>query len=128
MKQFFLWLRIIRPQTLFASLCPVVVGLIVTHHQMGRVEAITATLTVLCALSLQILSNLINDYYDYKRGTDKQGRVGFKRALAEGAVTEKEMQMACFITLGITLLLGLMLCYIGGWVILIIGITAILFA
>ncbi len=128
MKQLLLWLRIIRPQTLFASLCPVVVGLLVAHHQMGRVEALTATLTVLCALSLQILSNLINDYYDYKRGTDKQGRVGFKRALAEGAVTEKEMRTACYITLCITLLIGLMLCYIGGWVILIIGITAILFA
>ena len=128
MKQLILWLRIIRPQTLFASLCPVFVGLMVTHWLIGQVEPATAVLTASCALALQILSNLINDYYDFKRGTDKTGRVGFKRALAEGMVTEKEMRMACYITLAASLVLGVVLCYIGGWVIMAIGITAILFA
>ena len=131
MKQIVLWLRIIRPQTLFASLCPVLVGLMVaqTHiPQSSSTMKLTALLTVLCALALQILSNLINDYYDYKRGTDKQGRVGFKRALAEGLVCEREMLTACLVTLSIALILGAVLCYIGGWVIVLIGITAILFA
>ena len=128
MKQLLLWLRIIRPQTLFASLCPVLVGLMVTHWLIGQVEPATAVLTASCALALQILSNLINDYYDFKRGTDKKGRVGFKRVLAEGMVTEKEMRMACYIFLTASLVLGAVLCYIGGWVILAIGITAILFA
>lgn len=131
MKQIALWLRIIRPQTLFASLCPVLVGLMVAHTlipQSSSSMKLTALLTVLCALALQILSNLINDYYDYKRGTDKQGRVGFKRALAEGLVNEKEMLIACLVTLSIALILGAVLCYIGGWVIVFIGITAILFA
>ncbi|MCR4765252.1 MAG: 1,4-dihydroxy-2-naphthoate octaprenyltransferase [Bacteroidaceae bacterium] len=131
MKQLFLWLRIIRPQTLFASLCPVLVGLMVAHTYIKSSSLcghITAILTILCALSLQILSNLINDYYDFKRGTDKQGRVGFKRALAEGTVTVKAMKTACYITFIIALLLGAILCYIGGWVIMIIGITALFFA
>ena len=128
MKRFLLWLRIIRPQTLFASLCPVLVGLMVTHSFLGRVEATTAILTILCALALQVLSNLINDYYDFKRGTDKQGRVGFKRALAEGTVSEKEMRIACYFTLTIAVVLGAVLCYIGGWAICLIGVTALLFA
>ena len=78
MKQFFLWFRIIRPQTLFASLCPVLVGLLVASHHIGSFNwrgHLTAIFTILCSLALQILSNLINDYYDYKRGTDKKGRV-----------------------------------------------------
>ena len=86
MKQIVLWLRIIRPHTLFASLCPVLVGLMVAQTlipQSSPCMRLTALLTVLCALALQILSNLINDYYDYKRGTDKPGRVAFKRPLAE---------------------------------------------
>lgn len=128
---FLLWFRIIRPQTLFASLCPVLVGLLVAHTFIGETTSLghlTALVTILCALALQILSNLINDYYDYKRGTDKQGRVGFKRALAEGMVREGEMRTACYLTLACALLLGAVLCYIGGWVILAIGVTAILFA
>lgn len=128
MKSILLWLRIIRPQTLFASLCPVLVGLLVAQMSIGQIEAATALLTALCALALQILSNLINDYYDFKRGTDKQGRVGFKRALAEGTVNEHEMRMACYITLAIAIVLGAILCYIGGWPIWLIGITALLFA
>jgi len=128
MKRLLLWLRIIRPQTLFASLCPVLVGLMVTHQFVGRVEPLTAFVTASCALALQILSNLINDYYDFKRGTDKKGRVGFKRALAEGTVTENEMRTACYFFLAASLVLGAVLCYIGGWVIMAIGITAILFA
>ena len=131
MKRFLLWFRIVRPQTLFASLCPVLVGLMVARKSIGYVGLhgnTAAVLTLLCALSLQILSNLINDYYDFRRGTDKRGRVGFKRALAEGQVTEGEMRTACYITLVIAVVLGAVLSYIGGWVILCIGLTAILFA
>lgn len=128
MKRLFLWLRIIRPQTLFASLCPVLVGLMVAHFYIGYLSVPTALATVLCALALQILSNLINDYYDYKRGTDKQGRVGFKRALAEGTVTEKEMLTACLVALAFAVVLGACLCYVGGWAIVVIGITALFFA
>lgn len=131
MKQILLWLRIIRPQTLFASLCPVLVGLMVAHtliRQSSSFAHLTAVLTASCALALQILSNLINDYYDYRRGTDKQGRVGFKRALAEGTVTERAMRTACCIALAISILIGAILCWIGGWTIVAIGLTAILFA
>lgn len=131
MKQILLWLRIIRPQTLFASLSPVLVGLMVAHsliHQSSSFAHLTAVLTASCALALQILSNLINDYYDYRRGTDKQGRVGFKRALAEETVTECAMRTACCIALAISILLGVILCWIGGWTIVAIGLTAILFA
>ena len=126
-----LWLRIVRPQTLFASLCPVLAGLLVARKAIGYAGLsgnTTAVLTLLCALALQILSNLINDYYDFRRGTDQRGRVGFSRALAEGEVSEQQMRAACYITLGVAVVLGAVLCYIGGWLILLIGVTAILFA
>lgn len=119
------WFRIIRPQTLFASLCPVIVALLT---QAEEVRWTTAIVTMICAVALQVLSNLINDYYDFRRGTDKQGRVGFRRALAEGEVSEQQMLNACFITLGICLLTGLYLVWVGGWVILLIGLSALLFA
>lgn len=120
------WFRIIRPQTLFASLCPVLVALLTMTEPVS--SWIVATATIICALALQILSNLINDYYDFKRGTDQKGRVGFKRALAEGEVTERQMRNACLLTLAICILCGAYLIYVGGWVILGIGVTALLFA
>lgn len=137
LKKILLWLRIIRPQTLFASLIPVLVGWLVAHRSGLPAKAflplpgsasLTGPLTVFCALSLQILSNLINDYYDYLRGTDKAGRAGFKRALAEGEVTQRQMRTACLTALGCALLSGAYLVLAGGWPILLIGISAILFA
>jgi|GEM_PF-166189 len=127
-----LWLRIIRPQTLFASVVPTLLGLWTVCLEHAHVVAfspvITSAVTVLCALGLQVLSNLINDYYDYRRGTDKAGRIGFRRALAEGEVTERQMLSACIITLVLVLVMGLYLIWIGGLVILLIGVSAILFA
>lgn len=126
MKKFWLWFRIVRPQTLSASVCPVVAALLAMPGQVQL--ALTATLTLVCALSLQILSNLINDYYDFLRGTDKKGRAGFKRALAEGEVSRHQMLAACLVAAGVSVACGLYLVIVGGWVILAIGVTALLFA
>lgn len=126
MKNVLLWFRIVRPQTLFASLCPVIVALLTMNETV--VSWTIAWVTIVCALGLQILSNLINDYYDFVRGTDKKGRAGFKRALAEGEVSEDQMRRACLVTLAICIISGLYLVANGGWVILAIGVTALLFA
>lgn len=121
-----LWLRIIRPQTLFASLCPVVAALLAMPEAVSSWTV--AVVTIVCSMALQILSNLINDYYDFKRGTDKKGRAGFKRALAEGEVDEDQMLTACMVALGVCLSCGSFLITVGGWVIVGIGVSALLFA
>lgn len=132
MKKFLLWFRIVRPQTLFASLVPVLVGIIAVKEAGTAAVAswpvLTAILTGVCAVGLQILSNLINDWYDFVRGTDKAGRAGFKRALAEGEVSGKQMLIAICIDLAVVLSTGLYLVFVGRWVILLIGLTALLFA
>lgn len=132
MKKFLLWFRIVRPQTLFASLVPVLVGIIAVKEAgtaaVASWPAFTAILTGVCAVGLQILSNLINDWYDFVRGTDKAGRAGFKRALAEGEVSGKQMLIAICIDLAVVLSTGLYLVFVGRWVILLIGLTALLFA
>lgn len=132
MKKFLLWFRIIRPQTLFASLVPVLVGIIAVRRSNVPVTAsrpvLTAIITAVCALGLQVLSNLINDWYDFKRGSDKAGRAGFKRALAEGEVSGKQMKSAIMSVLSIVLATGLYLVICGRVVILVIGLSAILFA
>lgn len=124
-------MRIIRPQTLFASLVPVLVALLVTSKldiPGYTFQPLVASATIACALTLQILSNLINDYYDYLRGTDKAGRVGYKRALAEGEVNERQMYNACLAAAIMACASGLLLVLTGGWVILAIGLSALLFA
>uniref|UniRef100_UPI00402545BC prenyltransferase n=1 Tax=Prevotella sp. TaxID=59823 RepID=UPI00402545BC len=99
MKTIGLWFRIVRPQTLAASLCPVMAALIAMPSPVT--SATVAAVTIVCALALQILSNLINDYYDFVRGTDQKGRAGCKRALADGEVSKRQMQWACLTALAV---------------------------
>ncbi len=125
------WLKIIRAHTLFASACPVLVGGMVylfSIEQVSWVHIIVLLITMLCAMSLQVLANLINDYYDYKQGADQAGRVGYERPLAEGALSTSTMLRAVGITVGIAIVLGGVLVAIGKLPILLIGIAAIFFA
>lgn len=101
-----LWFRTIRPQTLLLSLIPVFVAIIVVDKSGIPINIMTAVLTASCAVSLQILSNLTNDYYDFLKGADKAGRVGYKRAMAEGSITVSAMRRACLIAAFIACLLG----------------------
>lgn len=126
MSAFVKWFKIIRPQTLFAALCPVVAGLLIAAREKG-LDGIVAAVTVLSALSLQVFCNLVNDYYDFVRGADKKGRQGNARALAEGTVGVKEIRRAIFITLAFVLFTGAFLIFKGGLPIILIGISSILF-
>ncbi len=125
------WLQIIRVHTLFASACPVLVGGMVYLFSVGRVsflQLIVLFVTMFCAMSLQVLANLINDYYDFKQGADQQGRAGYERPLAEGKLSEQTMLYAVFITAVIAVLLGSFLVVIGKLPILLIGLSALFFA
>ena len=118
-----LWWNIIRPYSLFASACPVLVGLLVANIT----SFLTAFITLFCAICLQVLSNLVNDYYDFERGTDDD-RTGSPRLLAEGLVSAKQMLHAIYVTVFLCVISGAYLVLVGGWVILIVGVLALLFA
>jgi len=125
MQKIKLWFGVCRPYSLFISASPVLTGLLV----LGNVPNIlVAVATLLCAMSLQVFSNLVNDYYDFVRGCDKAGRSGPQRPLAEGIVNERQMRTACIVALSVALLLGAYLVWVGGWVILLIGVLSALFA
>ncbi len=125
------WFRIIRAHTLFASACPVVVGGMVylfAQESASWLQIMVLFLTMLCAMSLQVLANLINDYYDYKQGADQQGRAGYERPLAEGTMSAQTMLKSSYITAAVAVLLGAFLVLVGKLPILIIGLLALFFA
>ena len=122
------WIMAIRPKTLTASLSPVVLGLALCVGRSTELDLLISVLTMLCALFLQISSNLINDYYDGIKGTDKEDRLGPKRVTAEGLIPADKVKKAFLITLSLSALLGLFLVYKGGLSVFIIAICSLLFA
>ena len=66
----------------------------------------TVVCCALTAMLLQILSNLANDYGDFKKGVDNVHRTGPQRTLQSGALTERQMKKAIIIVGIVTMLSG----------------------
>ncbi|MCR9205659.1 MAG: 1,4-dihydroxy-2-naphthoate octaprenyltransferase [Halobacteriovoraceae bacterium] len=122
------WILAARPKTLPAGAGPVFLGLALAFKISGYLNPLIAILTFLCALLLQISSNLINDYYDGVRGLDDENRLGPPRAVALGLLTPQQVKRGFQITLLTSFLLGLYLMYIGGPVIITIGLLSLFFS
>ena len=107
------YIEAIRPRTLFLALgctfCGNALALFADHFSIW-----VFILTVLMALSLQVLSNLANDYGDFQHGTDTTGkRIGPVRTLQSGAMTPERMKQMMLINIAITTALGVLLILIA---------------
>ncbi len=130
MKQ---WISALRLRTLPLALASIGMGSFLAASH----EAFNGTiflLSLLTTISLQILSNLANDYGDSIHGADNIERQGPTRAVQTGAISKGQMKVAIFIALCITLVLGLSLLQLAGIpmkvfvAFLVLGIAAILAA
>ena len=65
-----LWLRVIRVRFLLASVIAVSVGLAINWNQNNSIDLFAALLTFAGVMALHASVDLINDFWDYKRGID----------------------------------------------------------
>jgi 1,4-dihydroxy-2-naphthoate octaprenyltransferase len=116
----------IRPKTLPAAIGPIAVGSAVAINEDGfHLLSAFAALTV--ALLLQIVANLANDVFDFRRGADV-ARLGPARMTQSGAISPREMYLATGLALALAIAAGLELVWRGGWPILLLGVLAALAA
>jgi 1,4-dihydroxy-2-naphthoate polyprenyltransferase len=87
-----------------------------------------ALVCLLVALLLQIGSNLANDVFDFERGADTAERLGPTRVTQARLLTPVQVKYGMAVVFGMAAVLGLYLTWIGGWVIMLIGVAAILSA
>lgn len=66
-------------------------------------------LMMLTASLLQVLSNMANDYGDFVKGTDNEGRVGPARALQRGEISRRELLAGMCVVCGAAMVAGLAL-------------------
>lgn len=66
------WLRVIRMRFLLASVIAVSVGLAVSWWQTSQIDVFHAVLTMGGVMALHASVDLLNDYWDFKRGIDSQ--------------------------------------------------------
>lgn len=121
------WISAARPRTLPTSLAPVILA---SAYAWSR-NIFSGRITLLCALfavAAQIASNFGNDYFDYRNGSDRPGRVGPRRAVASGDIPPKTMLAATVATLAVAVFLGCLLLPAGGWPLFVLGCVIVIFA
>lgn len=121
------WILAIRPKTLTAASIPVMIGCALAYVY-GYFQFTPALLCFLFAFLMQIDANFINDLYDFLKGTDREDRLGPKRACAQGWITTKAMKVGIILTTLASGIVGLSLLYYGGIEMIPVGIACILFA
>jgi 1,4-dihydroxy-2-naphthoate octaprenyltransferase len=122
------WLLAIRPATLPAAAAGVVVGLGAALAVGTPLRLDTALGCLAVALLLQVLANLANDLSDHRRGADTPDRAGPTRVAASGLVSERQLEVAIALVIGLAALVGLWLVVVGGPVLLALGGLAIVAA
>lgn len=127
------WLLAARPKTLTGAVAPVLVGaaLAWNEHGMRLLHSSGWVAVVLCALFalvMQIDANFVNDYFDFKKGTDRADRLGPERACAQGWVTPRAMMRAIIATTVAGCAVGLPLVWFGGWWMLLVGAVCVVAA
>ena len=121
------WIEAARPKTLPVSMAPVILGSAIAYHN-DCFSIFPAAICLIFAVLAQITYNFINDYYDFKKGADREDRLGPVRAVSAGLIAPSRMLHAIIITISTALLSGLILIHFGGWQLIFVGLTVAIFA
>lgn len=147
------WWLAIRPKTLTGAIAPVLVGGAMAFavtcspvisknismfgslnlhdaflHTKLLGSIIPFVLCLLFAVLMQMDANLINDYLDFKKGTDREDRLGPERACAQGWITPRAMQWGIAAMTCLSCLVGvLILLWNMQFELLVVGALCVLF-
>ncbi len=128
------WILAARPKTLTGAMIPVILGSALAFHD-GAMKWLLVLCCALFAGFMQIAANMINDLYDFQKGTDREDRLGPERACAQGWITPKAMRRGIAMVLCLASMAGLaalLLCWkdlpYQGLELLLTGVACIFFA
>lgn len=121
------WLLAARPKTLPAAVVPVIVGsaVAIADHAFHLGAAIACFAV---ALLLQIGANFSNDLFDFRSGADTHERLGPTRVTQSGILSPRAVAIGTVVVMTLAAVAGMYLVYRAGWVLLLLGIAAILSA
>ncbi|AVI62252.1 1,4-dihydroxy-2-naphthoate polyprenyltransferase [Halomonas sp. GFAJ-1] len=102
------WVLAARPRTLPLACASILLGSGLAAHSQAFNPTVLV-LALLTAITLQVLSNLANDYGDAASGADDEKRSGPVRAVSSGLLTPKAMRGGMVVAAIVAALLGLLL-------------------
>lgn len=92
-------------KTLVAGIIPVFLGSIYSGYAFRKFNILFFILLIIAMILIQSATNMINDYFDFKRGADSE-KSGDEKALVSGEITPRQVLFIIFIYQFITLIIG----------------------
>lgn len=120
------WILASRPATLPAAAVPVFVGAAAAVSDGAAFRPFVFIATLLCALLIQLGTNFANDYSDFHRGADNEGRLGPLRVTQSGLIAPSSVRRGIIAAFGFAVVFGVALVVIGGWPIILIGLASVI--
>ncbi len=126
-----MWWQAIRFHFTFPTFLPVLLGTLNAVLESGKWNGWSLCAVLFATVCHHIGLNLIDDYYDYCHGADvlkntgKNAYAGGSGVLVSGMLTPSAILRAGMICYGITIIIGMVLTYFHGWIILALGLVGI---
>jgi 1,4-dihydroxy-2-naphthoate octaprenyltransferase len=110
-----LWLRAIRPFAYPASAVPVFVGVTAAWTEGYGFNSLTAFFTLLGVLAAHTGGNLMSDYFDFKKGVDREGKLGGSGVLVGGLLSPRAIFIGSLVSFAIAGVVAHFIMIYAGW-------------
>ena len=119
------WYKAARPRTLTATYAPLGLAAVIAV-QDGVFDLVRFVLSLVGALFLQVAANLVNEYFDFRRGADAHKTAGQGMIIKNAVLTPRDVLVGAVITVAIGVLIGLYLLSQSGSPLFWIGLGGVL--
>jgi 1,4-dihydroxy-2-naphthoate octaprenyltransferase len=120
-----IWWRAARPFSFTAATIPVLLGTAIAAYQ-GYFNIGLFALALLGSVALQAGTNMINDYYDFRKGADNERSLGIGGAIQRGELTPRQVFWGGIFAFALGSVLGLIIVSQTGPFILFLGVLSVL--
>lgn len=126
-----IWLGEVRAPFFTATVVPVLLGACIAWARTGAFHLGYFVLAMVGALLLHTGTNVANDYFDHRSGTDDlnvefvRPFTGGSRMIQNGLLTPREVLTGALVAFALACAIGLYLAYVRGPLILLLGIIGI---
>ncbi len=126
-----LWFNATRPKFLTAVIIPIILGSVIAFVYENVFYPLYFVLALIGGIALHAGTNIANDYFDFKSGTDIINKEvtpfsGGSDFLRDGILKPRDVLVASLILLGVGIAIGLYFTFVIGWFLLLLGLIGAL--
>lgn len=119
------WWGAVRPWSYTAAVIPVLLGANIAAYD-SVVNLWLLALVLIGSIAIQLGTNLINDYYDYRKGTDGPHSLGTGGSLLRGDLTPRQVLVGGLLAFAVGSAIGLYLVSVTGPFIFWLGLFSVI--